>query len=56
MVSKEVTVHTDGRTIWVNSGCMCEVRICGLEKLNGTRAVKAILHEEGMLKDITILR
>ena len=54
-MSKEVTVHTDGRTIWVNSANGCEVRICGLKELSSTKAVKAILHEEEVLKDITIL-
>lgn len=57
MVVKKVTVHTDGKTIWVNSvdDQRCEVRICGLENLKHLRVAEAVLHEEGILKDITIL-
>lgn len=58
MVVKKVTVHTDGKTMWVNSvdDQKCEVRICGLENLKHLRVAEAILHEDRTLKDITILR
>lgn len=55
MVIKNVTIHTNERTIWVNSADGCEIRICGLENLKGLKAVKAILHGDGINKDVTIL-
>lgn len=55
MVVKDVTVHTDEKTIWVNSADGCEIRICGLKNLKGLKEVKAVLHDEGTNKDVTIL-
>lgn len=49
-----VTVHTDERTIWVNSAERCEVCIGGLRGLKGTQAVKGVMTTIGDNIDVII--
>lgn len=54
-LTEEVKVHTDGNTLWVNSGGRCEVRIAGLGDLKYMRATKAVMYKSDNIKDVMIL-
>lgn len=47
-------VHTDGKTLWVNSEEKCEVRINKLSKLNGMTPVNCLISKLGGLIDTTL--
>lgn len=54
-LTEEVEVHTDGNTLWVNSGSRCEVRIAGLGDLKGMRSTKAVMYKSDNIKDVMII-
>ncbi len=51
---REGEIHTDSKTLWVNSDKGCEVRINHLELLDGLNSVKCRIVQSEILLDITL--
>lgn len=53
---EEYGAYTDDKTLWVNSGEKCVVRICGLDNLKGMTSVKAKVSTSlGGMTDVSII-
>ena len=54
--SDEYWASSDGKTLWVNSGTKCVLRINGLDKLKGMESIKSkVCVSLGGMSDITVI-